>query len=72
MVDASFILLPLSQAGAGATTIFLNELNASGFESTPDYVEGRTTRLAQSCLELMDCDDPNARLSRQFLLTPSE
>ena len=61
-LPSSLFLLPLSQPHSWAAAIFIDELDAGGFESAPNDFKGRTTRLTYPCFKLVHCHDAHARV----------
>jgi hypothetical protein len=62
--------LALAQPHSGAATVLVDELDARGFESAPNYVERCAARLAYPRFELMHRHYSDACLSREVLLVP--
>jgi hypothetical protein len=62
----------LSEAHSRASTIFVNELDALPFESSPNNIKSRATRLTCASFQLVHCHDSNTRFGREILLAPSK
>jgi hypothetical protein len=68
----SLFRLPLSQSDTRATTVLVDELDAGAFESAPNYLKGRATRLTYPRFKLVHGHDTHARVPSEFLLAPSK
>jgi len=66
-----FGLTRLSQPYARPSTVFVDELDICGFESSPNNVQRGPSWLRSFFFELMDSHDPNARSVSQHLLAPA-
>ena len=64
------LLSGLSQTDACATAIFVDELDAGGFERLTYDLKCRAPWLMYSSLELTNRDNPDAGLFSQLLLAP--
>jgi hypothetical protein len=62
--------MPLSQSDSRTTAVLVDEIDARGFKSAPNYVERRTARLAYPRFELMHRHYSDACSSRELLLVP--
>jgi hypothetical protein len=61
-----------SQPHARASAVFLNEIDASGFQGVPNYFQSCSTRFIQSALELTNGHDANSGSICKLLLCPLE
>ena len=52
-------LLMFLESHAGASAVFLNEFDASGFQSSPNHFQSCSARFIQLALELTDGHDAN-------------
>jgi hypothetical protein len=62
----------LSEAHSRPSTIFVNELDALPFESSPNHIKGRAMRLTCPSFQLVHCYNPNSRFVCEILLAPSK
>jgi hypothetical protein len=62
--------LTLSEPHARASAVFLNEFDASGFQSAPNYFQRCSTRFIQSALELTNGHDADSGSICKLLLCP--
>jgi hypothetical protein len=62
----------LTKSHTRAAAIFIDELDAGGFQSLPNDFKCRAARLAASLFELMDSHDTDPRPIGQHLLTPAK
>ena len=63
--------LPLPQADAWASAIFVDELDAADFKGTPNNVKRCATRLAHAGLELLNCDNTHTCIRARSSFQPS-
>src|SRR6266516_2542003 len=64
--------LTLLEPHSRASAVFLNEFDAGGFQSAPNYLQSCSTRFIQSALELTDGHDANSSSICKLLLCPVE
>ena len=62
--------LALSETHTGAPAILVDEFDTCAFERSPNYLNGRPTRVSYPCLKLTHGNDPNASMVCQVLLAP--
>ena len=65
-------LLMFLESHAGASAVFLNEFDASGFQSSPNHFQSCSARFIQFALELTDGHDANPGSICKLLLCPVE
>jgi hypothetical protein len=62
--------LTVSQAHSRPSSIFVDEFNASGFESPPNNIKGCASWLTRPGFQLVHGYDPNSGFIREILLVP--
>jgi hypothetical protein len=60
----------LPKPDACSSSIFLNEFDPGGFESSPDYIQSGSARTACFILQLMNSHGTNSSLFGEVLLAP--
>jgi hypothetical protein len=68
----ALLLLPPSQPYPRSASVLVDELDAGAFESAPNYLKGRATRLTYPRFKLVHGHDTHARVPSEFLLAPSK
>ena len=64
--------MTLSEPHARASAVLLNEFDASGFQSAPNYFQSCSTRFIQSALEVTNGHDADSSSIGKLLLCPVE
>jgi hypothetical protein len=70
--NAGGLALGFAQADAGASAIFIDEFDTSGFKSSPDHIESGPAGTARSIFQLMNCNGTDSGSLGEILLAPRD